>query len=192
MCWNNGGKMNTINNKRKKESQEKIEKVFMELIQNKEISEITVTDICKKANLNRTTFYSNYIDVYDLADKIKDYLYNNFIGLYKEEQETKKHSYDFSKLLNHIKDNQIFYKTYFKLNPENNIEYFDRLTDESEFEKIYGNKKHIDYHKSFFMAGFNSVIKKWLNNNCKESIEEIANVFISEYSAANFFHNQKK
>ena len=63
--------MNTPNNKRKRESQEKIQKVFIELIQTKEINEITVSDICKKAKLNRTTFYSNYIDIYDLADKIK-------------------------------------------------------------------------------------------------------------------------
>ncbi|MBQ2917435.1 MAG: TetR/AcrR family transcriptional regulator, partial [Clostridia bacterium] len=60
--------MNTPNNKRKKESQEKIENVFLELIQNREINEISVTDICKNAELNRTTFYSNYLDIYDLAD----------------------------------------------------------------------------------------------------------------------------
>lgn len=184
--------MNTINNKRKKNSQKKIEKVFMELIQKKEINEITVTDICKKANLNRTTFYSNYIDIYDLADKIKNNLYNNFLILYKKETKEKKHSYDFSKLLKHIKNNQIFYKTYFKLDPDNNIQYFENLTDESEFEKIYGSKKYIDYHKAFFMAGFNAVIKKWLNTGCIESIEEISNIFISEYNAANFFIKEKK
>ena len=40
--------MNVVNNKRKRDSQEKIKKVFIELIQNKEINEITVSDICKK------------------------------------------------------------------------------------------------------------------------------------------------
>ena len=62
--------MNTPNNRRKRESREKIEKVFVEFIQNKEINEISVTDICKKTNLNRSTFYANYLDIYDLADKI--------------------------------------------------------------------------------------------------------------------------
>ena len=41
--------MNTINNKRKKDSNEKIQKIFIELIQTKEINEITVSEICKKA-----------------------------------------------------------------------------------------------------------------------------------------------
>ena len=94
--------MNTINNKRKKDSQERIKKVFIELIQNKEISEITVSDICKKANLNRSTFYSNYIDIYDLADNIKDDLFNDVLTLYPDETKDKKHSYDFLKLFKHI------------------------------------------------------------------------------------------
>ena len=64
--------MNTPNNKRRKESQERIEKVFVELIQKKEINKISVTDICKKAKVNRSTFYANYIDIYDMADKIKE------------------------------------------------------------------------------------------------------------------------
>ena len=63
--------MNKVNNKRRKDSVEKIEKVFVELIQTKNIEQISVTDICKAAKLNRTTFYSNYIDIYDLADKIR-------------------------------------------------------------------------------------------------------------------------
>ena len=50
--------MNIPNNKRKKESQIKIQKVFIELIQTKEINEITVSDICKIARLNRSTFYT--------------------------------------------------------------------------------------------------------------------------------------
>lgn len=61
--------MNVKNNKRRRESIEKITKVFIELIQTHELSEISVTDICKRAGLNRATFYANYLDVYDLADK---------------------------------------------------------------------------------------------------------------------------
>lgn len=40
--------MNTPNNKRRKESQNKIEKIFIELLQTKELNQISVSDICKK------------------------------------------------------------------------------------------------------------------------------------------------
>lgn len=173
--------MNTPNNKRKKESQEKIQKVFIELIQTKEINEITVSDICKKANLNRTTFYSNYIDIYDLADKIKEDLFQEVLKLYPTETQTKKHSYDFLKLFNHIKENQLFYKTYFKLNYENDFDVLEGMIDYGEVEKYLDNKENINYHITFFKHGLNAVIKRWLYYGCKESPEEMRDVIVSEY-----------
>ena len=40
--------MNVKNNKRRRESQDKIEKAFVELLQSREIKEITVSDIMIK------------------------------------------------------------------------------------------------------------------------------------------------
>lgn len=91
--------MNKTSNKRKKASQEKIENVFLELIQTKEINEISVTDICKRANLNRTAFYANYMDIYDLADKIRYNLERDVLNLYSDERKKKYNSHDFLKLL---------------------------------------------------------------------------------------------
>ena len=49
-----------------------IEEVFWELIHDKPISKITVSEICAKAEINRGTFYRYYLDVYDLADRMMD------------------------------------------------------------------------------------------------------------------------
>ena len=173
--------MNTINNKRKKDSNEKIQKIFIELIQTKEINEITVSEICKKAKLNRTTFYSNYIDIYDLADKIKEKLFQDVLNLYPVEIQEKTHSYDFLKLFKHIKENQLFYKTYFKLDYENNCDMFEGMIDFNEFEKYYGNKDYVYYHITFFKYGLNAVLKRWLYYGCKESPEEIRDIIVNEY-----------
>lgn len=170
--------MNTKNNKRKKESQEKIEKVFVELIQTKEINEISVTDICHKASLNRTTFYSNYIDIYDLADKIREKLEKDVFELYEDQRKHKYNNNDFLKLFKHMKENQIFYKTYFKLG-------FDRSFIITEYDydlaATYYNKDNIDYHIEFFRAGFNAIIKKWLYSGCVESPEEMFEILKLEY-----------
>lgn len=104
--------MNTPNNKRRKESQEKIERIFVELIQDKNLNEISVTDICKKANLNRSTFYANYLDVYDLADKIKERLESDVSDLYQDEKLNQYNSNDFSKIFHLVKENLLFFKTY--------------------------------------------------------------------------------
>ena len=76
--------MNVKNNKRRRESQDKIEKAFVELLQTREIKEITVSDIIKLTGLNRSTFYANYIDIFDLADKTREKLEADFSNLFAD------------------------------------------------------------------------------------------------------------
>lgn len=175
--------MNTPNNKRKKASQEKIEKTFLQLLQTKELSNISVTDICKISKLNRTTFYANYMDIYDLADKIREKLENNITLIYQDEINNQYNSHNFLKLFRHIKDNQLFYKTYFKLGFDNECKFFRYDTNLS---KEYFNDQFVDYHIEFFKSGLNSVIKLWLKNDCKESPEEINSIIESEYLRKSF------
>ena len=169
------------NNIRKKKSQQAIEKIFIELLQKKEIQDISVSDICKLSNLNRSTFYANYLDIYDLADKLKDDLYKEVINIYSNEREEKKHSYNFLKLFQHIKDNQLFYNTFFKLNYDDDYKHFEEFINYDIFKQLYNDEIELDYHITFFMSGLNSIIKKWLKNGCKESPEQINKILIDEY-----------
>ncbi len=169
--------MNVKNNRRRKESQEKIEKAFIELLQNREIKEITVSDIIKNTGLNRSTFYANYMDIFDLADRTRKQLENDFSALFAD--------YDYLherggalKMFTHIRDNQIFYRTYFKLcyDDKHLISIYD--TKRAEKENIDSN---IKYHIEFFRNGLNAIIKMWLADGCRESPEEMAEVLKQEY-----------
>lgn len=169
--------MNVSNNKRKKTSIEKIEKVFIQLIQKKNIEEISVSMICELADLNRSTFYSNYIDIYDLAEKVMKNMEIEF-GQFQLSNNAKQDSNGYLNMFRYIKDNQIFFKTYFKLES-----YSKSLPTQYNIElaeKYYDNK-YIDYHIEFFRAGLNAIIKKWLDGGCKESPEEINEIITSEY-----------
>ena len=169
--------MNTANNKRKRQSIEKIEKVFIELLQTKELSEIHVSDICKQAQLNRTTFYTNYTDVYDLADSIRDKLENDLLAIGFN-------SNDYLKLFRHIRENQLFYRTYFKLGYDNN---YKILVYDTELAKKHFQNRFIDYHIEFFKSGLNKIIKMWLQNGCQESPEEMFVIIKSEYHGREIF-----
>ena len=173
--------MNISNNNKRKKSQDIIEKIFLQLIQKNNIEDISVSTICKKANLNRSTFYSNYIDIYDLAEKIK----NNMEIEFAQFQLSNNAKQDYNGYLNmfkYIKDNQIFFKTYFKLEEiSNSLPTQYRV----ELAERYYNNKFIDYHIEFFRAGLNAIIKKWLNNGCKETPEEINEIITSEYKNKN-------
>lgn len=61
-----------MENRKRQYSRMVIEEAFMNELRQKPIDKISVVDICKQANVNRSTFYSNYLDVYDLMDKVAD------------------------------------------------------------------------------------------------------------------------
>lgn len=169
--------MNVKNNKRRKESQEKIEKAFVKMLQERELKDITVSDLIKETGLNRSTFYANYMDIFDLADKVRHRLENDFGTLFAD--------YDYFnerngalKMFKHIKENQIFYKTYFKLcyDERHLISVFDPKRAEQE-----NMSANLRYHIEFFRNGLNAIIKLWLANGCRESPEDMAEVLRSEY-----------
>ena len=169
--------MNTKNNKRRKESQEKIEKAFIELLQTNDLKKITVSDIIKNTGLNRSTFYANYIDIFDLADKTREILEKEFSSLFAD--------YDYFnettgalKMFIHIKENQLFYNTYFKLCYDDKFLISTYDAKRAEMEHI---DKNIKYHIEFFRNGLNAIIKLWLAGGCKESPEEMAAVLKKEY-----------
>ena len=169
--------MNTKNNKRRRESREKIERAFIELLQTHELKEITVSDIIKNTSLNRSTFYANYVDIFDLADKTRTNLENEFSNLFAEYDYFHERS-GVDKMFRHIKENQIFYKTYFKLcyDDKHLISVYD--PKRAEQEHMDGN---IKYHIEFFRNGLNAIIKLWLANGCQESPDEMAQVLRQEY-----------
>lgn len=169
--------MNVKNNKRRRDSQEKIEKAFVGLLQSHQLKEITVSDIIKITQLNRSTFYANYEDIYDLADQVRKKLEQDFGSLFADYDYFNERS-GALKMFTHIKENQLFYKTYFKL-----------CYDEKHLISAYDPKRaqveHLDsnikYHIEFFRNGLNAIIKLWLANGCRESPEEMAEVLKQEY-----------
>ena len=174
--------MNIPNNKKRKSSIEKIEKTFLQLIQNKNIEEISVSMICKIAKLNRSTFYSNYIDMYDLLEKVKKQMEVEF-AQFQLSNNAKQDENGYLNMFKYIKNNQIFFKTYFKLESlSTNLPTQDNI----ELAEKYYNNKFIDYHIEFFRAGLNAIIKKWLNNGCKETPEEINSIITTEYKNKSF------
>lgn len=170
--------MNTKNNKRKRESRAKIESVFVELLQTKELVQITVSDICKLAGLNRSTFYANYVDIYELADVVRESLEHSVSELYRNEVENNFNSNDYLKLFRHIAENQLFYKTYFKLGYDNQ---FKIVKYDTDLAANHFSNRLIPYHIEFFRSGFNSIVKMWLAGGCTETPEEMNEIIQSEY-----------
>ncbi len=53
-------------------SKNAIKDAFLDLRKKKTLKNITVKELCEKAMVNKSTFYSHYTDIFDLTDKLEN------------------------------------------------------------------------------------------------------------------------
>lgn len=75
---------NSLTDRRIKKSKKAIKDSFLLLMKEKDVREITITEIVKAADLNRGTFYNNFHYKEDILDEIMDDVMHDFIISYRE------------------------------------------------------------------------------------------------------------
>ena len=59
----------------------KMDKAFLALLEEKDFEYITVKELCKRADVNRSTFYLHYENMTDLLAESIEYMYDDFLSL---------------------------------------------------------------------------------------------------------------
>jgi len=175
--------MNTKNNSRYKMSSKKIETAFLTLILNHKYEDITISQVCKQANINRSTFYCHYDDINDLIIKIEGKFAKGMARIFNYgERQTHE---AFIEMFTFIKENKYFYKAFLNIPyvtlAETSIK-MDVLKNIGENTNI-DKTKHIGifYRASFFGAGIKEMCRIWLQYDCRETPEEMACLLLDEY-----------
>lgn len=184
--------MNTKNNQRAKDTRAKIESVFTSLLKDKELQKISIQEICRGADVNRTTFYIHYIDIYDLMRKMEEEMFQQIENLFidKETGNYKAITVEcFVGLFQFLKDNRDFYQAYLKSSGQNNMVYSSisescKKALEPFFHEVeILSTREIEYHLEFFKAGISAIILYWLNADCLETPQELADIISREYNS---------
>ena len=162
-----------------------IKTTFLKKLEEKEINKITVSEICKEADVNRATFYRYYLDVYDLLDSIETEFVDNLRLIFKEENYT---VYSFAlKVLNIFLENKQILKVIFK--SRSNINFMQEFL-ETAYEKCQTKWKNIDSNLTdeqielgaiYIFNGSLGIINYWVQNDFTSKPEDIAEI-ISELS----------
>ena len=163
--------------KRIKKTKQKIKSKYIELMLQKEPNTIQVKELCKQANINRSTFYERYGYIDKLIDEII------------EEEVTKisLNNYDIESNYQNLKINKTMIKTYVESFCNNKILVRFCLVDNKDFyvSKIihkqieYSIKKlnNVSYYQALFqVVGVLSVLIEFLNNKKSHSIEDIVDI----------------
>ena len=172
--------MNTKNNKRFKDTENKIIDTTLMLIKEKDISKITVSDICKKTKMNRSTFYAHFQDIPELMERIDSLMKKNLVNSFpSEDYKIIYKTGDFLKpFLTYVKENLYFYRAILKTRTTFPIKdgynsLMDLVVSPICNEAGITSKTQIYYSLTFFQAGFTIVLKNWVLNDCKEPIDDI-------------------
>lgn len=167
-----------------------IRSALAELIDEKGFNNISVTDLTKRADINRGTFYLHYVDKYDLLEKIENEIIQEIEEETKHIDSVDMMNIDASneplpfmvKLFEYFRENSVIIKSILgpKGDPtfERKIKKFigANLFEKQKFEKFNIDEAIIseEYFIQYILSADLGVIQHWLEKNMKESPEEMA------------------
>lgn len=73
-----------MTDRRIRKTEQALQKAFVQMIMEQELTQISVLELCARADINKSTFYLHYRDIYDLASKIKSRLLDEAYAIIAE------------------------------------------------------------------------------------------------------------
>lgn len=172
----------------------KMDLALIELLKKKPFDYITVSDICAKAQVNRSTFYLHYENIGDLLDETTQYMLRNFLSYFSDGTESAFPNLtecDLDELvficdkylrpyLSYIKDNKDVFSTI--------LLHFKTFKFEEVYKQLFENifnpildrfdypVEKRKYVMMYYLNGVNAIIAEWIKDGCEKSISEISEI----------------
>lgn len=173
-----------------------MDEALIYLLNDKDYDYITIKEICKKAGVNRSTFYLHYENIDDLLKESVDWMINDFFSYFDNTKANLPLDIK-TKTTNELflisKTYLIPYLTYIKEHKKVMTAIIMRpkiLNSDLNYTKLY---KHIlapildkfnvdiedrNYIVKFYIEGIMAIVQLWIKSNFKESIDHICNLII--------------
>ncbi|MBB6451648.1 AcrR family transcriptional regulator [Salirhabdus euzebyi] len=169
--------------RRKKYTRMVLKDSLMKLLREKQISSVTVKEICQEADINRSTFYSHYADQFDLLDSIEDEIIEDLSEhLNQFTYPTEEYSLQIiEKLLEYFASKQEECQTLLNEKIDTTFQKKVMAFAQDFFKKNWMTMTQFDedlteYVSTFIISGSIHVMKNWLNNGIDKSTKEMAEI----------------
>lgn len=168
-----------------------MDEALLALLQKKEYEYITIKEVCRKAGVNRSTFYLHYESMDDLLKEsikmINKRFYDAFGKLpFPDVAKLDKKQCVFvtaeylTPYLTFIKDN----KEVFRLRCDKSALFESQKTFDSMYKKLFQPvldkfgvpKSEQAYLFSYYFGGTLRVVMKWLENQCEKPVDEVVKI----------------
>ena len=173
-----------MKDRRIRKTEQAIKSAFAKLLLEKDITDITIKELCDNADINKSTFYLHYKDIYDCADSLLNGAVDKTIAVMEP--------YDFAELVNHLpeiienimlifNENKEFYVPFLN-SPKHSFALYKikKLTIERLLEKTLDSKIPIVVAKSvtsFVICGIFGVLEQ---NKFDEITPDITSVLTNK------------
>lgn len=164
-------------------SRRMIREAYMELLKEKDLSKITVTDIIKRADLNRATFYAHYPDVRGVTEEIENEIIEKMLEVLKEFQFTSffrnpaplllkisrylEEDTDFYRILVRANGSEIFMEKLKKV-------FSDHMLNDSDIPESMQQSKMVELRVCYFAGGIVNLYKQWFRGDLNCTLNDIA------------------
>ena len=172
----------------------KICRAMLELIETTEYENISISSICSRAQINRSTFYAHFQNIGEIIDIINSGLTQSFLN---EHNIVASHTFntdsfpidpylilnreDLLKFLTFIKKHARLYAIIVKHRdmlrlglPETDIKHDIFIPSMSNHQPI--SDEALDYIFDFYVSGLQTIINKWILKGCVEDETEIIRI----------------
>ena len=160
-----------------------IRQAYTALLRERDLSKITVTDIVKRADINRATFYAHYPDVRGVTEEIENEIIAKMLDMLKE--------YEFKdffrnpaplllELSRSLEEDADFYRILIKANgSEIFMEklkrcFTDYMLNDSDIPEDMRHSKMVSLRVCYFAGGIVNLYKQWFRGDLDCSLNDIA------------------
>lgn len=168
-----------------KRSKNALKQALLILMKHKKLSGITIKELCEEARLNRSTFYANYSDIYELLHDIHTDIFDEMYQNIKEEPEASR---------DHVRKVQTEAVARIILYLQDNLDIFQLLlanNDDNLFEKhlsAYYMEKYNVLDRTweerclflYHAIGSFSLVHQWVIDKCPCTAQELAELICAQ------------
>ena len=167
---------------------------LISLLKKKSFDYITVSEICKTAGVNRSTFYLHYETVGDLLEETTRYLLTDFLSYFSTDTQAIAHNLKNCPLdelvfvgekyltpyLTYIKDHkEVFGAVLLHVKTLGFDEVYRRMFENifnPILERFHYPPKDRQYVMMYYLNGLHAIVCEWLKNGCDKSIGELSQI----------------
>lgn len=181
--------MNEKSDLRYNRTERLLKAAFMEQLLVKSVEKITIKELTDRAEINRTTFYRHYEDIYDLLEAIEDEILGEILGMMqdfhpnREDEVTLKY---FNCFCQFIYENRLIYQV---LTTQQETKFIHKVLDivgryqegrrnneknSSHQKGSCQDKEYMDFAITYAIGGVIGILHKWMAHDFHEPPFQVA------------------